>query len=161
MKHRRLIHILRFEGSALLVSAAATIFIYTGVAKLIDPAAFSKTIASHGLLPADLAPNIAWGVIALELAIGISALWLVLGERRIKPAAIATAILFGSFAWYAGAMVLFPPPAPASCGCAWASAANDQPANWRVIAGRDSVAAALLLLMIPAASQTRAQRSPR
>lgn len=152
MTRHRLMSILRFDGIALLVCAAGALLLYTGSSKLLGPSTFAETIASHGLIPKDLSPHIAWGVIAMELGVGASVLWLILAENRLRAAAIATAIVFAAFAWYAGAMTLFPPPEPTSCGCSGSAAA--EPADWRQLTGRNACAAALLFLAAPIAGRS-------
>ena len=143
----RLISLLRTEGVALLVVGAAVVLLYTGSAKLTAPSAFAETIEAQGLIPRDLTPHVAWGVIAAELAVGISALWLVLAERRVRHAAIGAGLLFAAFAWYAGATVLFPPPAPTGCGCAGSGASDI--ADWGAITWRNAAAAGLLIIAAP------------
>jgi|GEM_PF-3306087 len=147
MTRGRLISLILYEGLGLLVAAAALVLLYTGSAKLLAPSAFAETINTHGLIPRDLTPHVAWGVIAMELAVGISTLWLVLAERRIKPAAIGAGLVFTAFAWYAGAMILFPPPAPTGCGCAGSGVTDI--ADWGAITWRNAATAALLLVALP------------
>ncbi len=147
MTRERFISLIRFEGLGLLVAAAALVLLYTGSAKLLAPSAFVETINSHGLIPRDLTPHVAWGVIAMEIAVGISTLWLVLAEHRIKPAAIGAGLVFAAFAWYAAAMILFPPPAPTSCGCAGSGTTDI--ADWGAITWRNAAAAGLLILAVP------------
>ena len=158
MTRDRLIPFLRVQGSALFVIAAALVLLYTGSAKLLGPSAFAQTIEAHGLIPRDLSPHVAWGVIAMELSVGTSALWLVLAERRTRAAAIGAGLVFAAFAWYAGAMVLFPPPAPTGCG--GAGSASTEAANWGAITGRNSALAAALLVFVPAAARWIRSPSP-
>ncbi len=158
MTRERLISVLRAQGSALLVASAALVLLYTGSAKLMAPSSFAQTIEAQGLIPRDLTPHVSWGVIAMELSVGTSALWLVLAERRVRGASIGAGLVFGAFAWYAGAMVLFPPPAPTGCGCA--GSASQDPAHWGTITGRNSAAAAMLLVVVPAAASRLRSPSP-
>ena len=151
MTKKRLIRSVARFGVPFVIASASIVLIYTGSSKLLSPSAFAETIATHGLIPNDLTPHISWGVIALELTIGVSSLWLLVGKQLTKPAAIGASVVFAAFAWYAGAMVVFPPDAPTSCGC---SGATDEPANWRALTGRNSAAAGLLLLTIPVSRRT-------
>ncbi|NJB67638.1 putative membrane protein YphA (DoxX/SURF4 family) [Desulfobaculum xiamenense] len=60
--------------SPLLYRAArytlAAIFVYAGIGKLADPAAFAQVIAGYGLLPGPLVPIVALLLPALEVAAG-------------------------------------------------------------------------------------------
>ena len=143
-------------GSVLILTAASIIF--TGFTKLLFPTDFQEILVSHGLIPEPIAATAAWAVILAEIGFGASAIWLIAGELRMRLAAAMLASIFLAFSVYAGAMIVFPPPAPASCGRAGAGSDQDG-ANWSVIAGRNSAAATMLLLMIPAARQTRARCS--
>ncbi|MFI4873461.1 MAG: MauE/DoxX family redox-associated membrane protein [Phycisphaerales bacterium JB061] len=145
--------IARRFGVPAVIAAASIVLIYTGSAKLLGPSAFAETIATHGLVPRDLTPHAAWGVIAAELSIGVSSLWLLVGKQLTKPAAIGTALIFAGFAWYAGAMVIFPPEAPTSCGC---TGDFEEPADWRALTGRNSATAGVLLLTLPMTRRTTA-----
>lgn len=49
----------------------AIIFIYAGVAKLIDPKAFARTISSYDLIPGSFLPFVAIGLPILEVLAGI------------------------------------------------------------------------------------------
>lgn len=149
----RITRLLRVDAARAVILGAALVLLYTGSAKLTGPRAFAETIASHALLPRDLAPQIAWGVIAMELAVGTGALWLVLAQGRLRAAAASLALAFTAFAWYAGALVVFPPPAPASCGCA--GSASALPADWGAITARNTLAAAGLALVACAAINAR------
>lgn len=156
MTRDRLISTLTLEGAGLLVASAALVLLYTGSAKLVAPSLFAQTIEAQGLIPRDLTPHVAWGVIAMELAVGVRALWLVLAERRVRPAAIGAGLVFAAFAWYAGAMVLFPPPEPTGCGCAGSGTADL--ADWGAITWRNSAVAGTLLVLTPVA--LRGLRAP-
>lgn len=155
MTRARVVTFIRTHLPPLVVAAAAIALVYTGSAKLLAPTAFAQTIASHGLIPEVLTPHVAWGVITLELAVGVGSLWLIAGKRLLQPAAISAALVFAAFAWYAGAMVLFPPPEPTSCGCAGASA---EPADWRTLTGRNTALAAALFITLPIAPRTTTPR---
>ncbi len=158
MTRGRFISFLRVQGSAFFVIAAALVLLYTGSAKLLGPSAFARTIEAQGLIPRDLSPHVAWGVITMELSVGTSALWLVLAERRTRAAAIGAGLVFAAFAWYAGAMVLSPPPEPTGCGCAGSSPTDI--ADWGAITGRNSALAAALLVAVPAAAYRFRASSP-
>lgn len=155
MTRKRFIEILRTCIPSIVVAAAAIVLIYTGSAKLLAPSTFAQTIASHGLIPEVLTPHVAWGVIALELLVGVSSLWLLTGRRLTRHAAMGAAAVFAAFAWYAGAMVVFPPPAPTSCGCAGSA---QEPANWRALTARNAGAAGLLVIMLPVSGETKSRR---
>lgn len=143
MTRDRFIQIVRAHVPPVVIAAAAIVLIFTGSAKLLAPTTFAQTIASHGLIPEALTPHVAWGVIAAELVVGVGSLWLLIGRRLTRRAAVA---------WYSGAMVVFPPPAPMSCGCAGSA---EEPADWRSLTGRNSAAAGLLVFMLPVSRETK------
>jgi uncharacterized membrane protein YphA (DoxX/SURF4 family) len=58
----------------------AAVFIYAGVTKLADPAAFAVVIAGYGLMPKVLAPLAALGLPALEVLAGIGLVFDVRGS---------------------------------------------------------------------------------
>ncbi|UCF67020.1 MAG: hypothetical protein JSV80_14740 [Acidobacteriota bacterium] len=81
--------------------------------KAVDPHGFAAQIAREGLLSASLASPVALLVVAVEAAVGLSLLLLVL---RVPVLLIATAMMLG-FWLLAGWQYLYPPDDPSSCGC--------------------------------------------
>lgn len=68
MKARRIIILV-----AVLIGASW--LLWAAIGKLESPSGFASLVEAHGLIPAPLAPHIAWGVIVLECALAIAALW--------------------------------------------------------------------------------------
>lgn len=95
----------------LLRLAVGAVFVYSGAAKLRDPAAFAGSVASFRLLPPGWVPVFAASLPFYE---AIAGLWLAIGWRRRAPA-LALALLCAALlaalvqAWVRG---LNP-----SCGC--------------------------------------------
>jgi uncharacterized membrane protein YphA (DoxX/SURF4 family) len=67
----------------------AGIFIYAGVAKLLDPRAFANAMAQYDLIPEGLLPLVAIGLPALELLAGLA----LIGEVRGSLPLIAILLL--------------------------------------------------------------------
>lgn len=128
-------------AARLVLVAVALGLLYLGLAKAEAPSDLAFAIAAHGLLPASAARQAAVVVIALELAVGLSAACAVLAGC-VPLAAALLAGLLGLFAVYLCVLALNPPATPAPCGCG-ISRANVT--NWWVIAGFDAAAALAVL----------------
>ncbi|HED52747.1 MAG TPA: hypothetical protein ENJ00_00915 [Phycisphaerales bacterium] len=135
----------------------ATVLLYAGFAKFMHKAAFVESLASQSLIPEPIASQFSWGVILCEIFIACSAVWTITRKRRADHAAMLLSGIFLSFTVYSGALVLHPPPTPVGCGC-WGSS-DVHPADWTKVFSRNAAASVLLLVMIPAARQTRARCS--
>ena len=131
MKARRIIILV-----AVLIGACW--LLYAAIGKLESPSGFASLVEAHGLIPAALAPHIAWAVILLELLLATSALWWTLALNMPSRALYTLAGTFVVFASYAALLVYYPPPEPTGCGCAGSSAADLSPADWRQLALRNS-----------------------
>ena len=147
MSGHKFLQYLRVEGIGFLVALTATVPLYTGFAKLLSPAAFREALLAQSLIPEPIVSQVAWGVILLEIVIGTSALWHIAGKGIIHRAVLMLASLFALFALYAGAMILFPPPAPTGCGCTGSDVTDI--ADWGAITWRNAATAALLLVALP------------
>lgn len=101
----------------LLLTAAALLLLYTGLAKVSDTAAFRSTIEAHGFLPAWSLATVAWALPLAEIALGVGGIGAIAFGRGAALACAAIAVLFVAFAAYAGAMIAAPPAEPVGCGC--------------------------------------------
>lgn len=125
-----------------------------GLLKLQDIQSFATIVGEHGLIPETLVGPLASILTGLEVLVGTFAIWGAMGsgKRATFGAAALTTIMLG-FTVYAGILVLFPPPAPVSCGCAGTSAPVE---SWTPIMTRNAWLTTggsimtLVLLRIPA-----------
>lgn len=99
-------------GAALLAGATGMLYLAAGLAKLRRHDDFLTTLAAYRLLPDALLASAAWGLGAVETALG-AALLTGLGAR---PAACAGALLFVVFA-AAMAVNVLRGRTDLSCGC--------------------------------------------
>lgn len=125
-----------------VVLAGACSVMIAGFAKMLDPGAFIAALIAHDLVPEAVGSNLGWGVILVELWAAANAVWALL---RARPAIAAWSIaaIFGVFAWYAAALVVFPPPEPVGCGCGLLS---DDAAHWPSLTLRNTAASGLFCL---------------
>jgi hypothetical protein len=121
--------------------AGACVLMVAGFAKLLDQERFVSAVTNHGIVPSALAGDASRAFIMAELAVATGSVWALL-TRRPALAGWLLAAVFAVFSWYAAALVVFPPPAPAACGCGVLGGSGD--AHWPEITARN-VAAALLL----------------
>lgn len=88
------------------------VFILAGGLKALDPAGFTHQVAKYHFLPASLAPAVAYGLIAFEVALGTA---LLLDYRRRVSVGAAVVLLVGflglmTYTWATGGNV-------GECGC--------------------------------------------
>ena len=74
--------------------ALGAVFFLAALPKLRKPRRFARVVAVQGVVPAGVAPMVAWGVVALETAVASALLtgWLV------APAAVVATFLLAAFA---------------------------------------------------------------
>ena len=77
--------------------AIGSIFLYAGVAKLLDPKAFAKVISHYDLIPESLLPPVAIGLPVLEILAGIG---LVFAIRGSLYAIFGLLTMFVFVLWY-------------------------------------------------------------
>lgn len=87
----------------------AGVFLYAGVTKLADPAAFAHLIAAYGILPAPLVAPVA---VALPLLEVVAAVGLLARHRLAAPVLFGLTLLFMAVLGYAIALGL-----DVDCGC--------------------------------------------
>jgi len=73
------------------------VFVYSGIAKLMDPKAFARIISQYNLIPSALLPVAAIGLPALELLAGIGLLLSVRGSLSLT---FALLVFFVTVLWY-------------------------------------------------------------
>lgn len=131
------------RGLALVAVAVSLLFLYTGVEKWSDIAAFERVVVSHGLLETTTARPASVALAVAEIAVGVLGLALVMlrGPTALALVLMLQSALFVGFAVYAALLVAKPPPEPTSCGCGILSAAT---AHWPQILTRSAIADAAL-----------------
>lgn len=146
--------IARLLARAVILVSALTLIV-TAALKIQDPASFHDALKAHGVIPAfalDAAPYLA---IALELLVGVGAVWSAM-QGRWRTGALATASLFACFAVYAFALVIRPPAAPSSCGCGFSTGIVE---SWTPIAVRNGVLFVVLVGAALVASNRATQKA--
>lgn len=128
------------------------ILLYTGFAKLTDPAGFAEILRAHALIPAG-ATVAAWAVPIIELALATVTIYALAATLpALHFAAWAHAAIFAAFAAYCAALWLNPPRIHVPCGCGFSNALV---ADW---SGPTIRAAALAAAAIASASLLSAAR---
>lgn len=137
------------QGAAsLIVLAAGSAFVVSGIAKVEDIPAFERLLALQGLLPQRFALPVSIVVAVAEVGAGSAALALLPArDAYSRYSAMLLGLLLVLFSGYAVILDFHPPQKPTGCGCLFG---GDRPAHWGPIAIRNSIAA---LLVLGAASQ--------
>lgn len=144
------------RGSIRLTAAALCLaVIILGLVKATDVQGFGQTVNAHGLLTGQLASVGALGAIAIELGIGVLALFMLMVHRS-RVALGLLGLLFLVFAAYSFALVLQPPAEAVSCGCGFSQAPIE---NWQPIAARNAAIAATCFAAIAAFGRSSVKRS--
>lgn len=100
--------------------ALSSFLILSAMLKLFDLATFTTSLTAHHLIPPALIPTGSVLIPASELGLGlISLIWLCESCSRQKGLRVLT-LSFGLLTLYSTALVVFPPPVPAPCGCGFA-----------------------------------------
>lgn len=130
----------------LVILAASSVLVVSGVSKALDATGFAATLASHGHVPASLSRHAAVGVTAMELVCGMAAIALLPARSRLTRAAVVLlAAMYAAIGGYATVMTVFPPARPVGCGCFWGASPS---ADWSIIAIRNAGVAAVVLLAV-------------
>jgi Methylamine utilisation protein MauE len=96
---------------------AATILILASAAKLLDLEGFREALVSHEVVPPSWVGFFAVAVPAIEMAFGVSALWILLAFEDHVRSARRLLIPYLAILVYTTTLCVRPPRRPTSCGC--------------------------------------------
>jgi len=130
------------------VLAAGTIviggmFVYVGLAKVMEHADFVRAIEGHGLLPSWALGPAGVVVPAIEVTIGAAIVYLTI-VRQARLASRIGSIMFSCLTLYCTVLVAHPPPEPSPCGCGLHHAPIT---DWTPLAAGDLAASIALFLV--------------
>lgn len=122
------------------VVSLGVLLIYTGIVKSVDLAAFAAALNGHERVSKKLVPFVTYAVPAMEVLVGVGALFGIAAARRVSLSALAVAATFTALCGYLLLLWMDPPTRAVPCGCGLSSSSIS---DWSGPFARASVLAAI------------------